>query len=344
MGCKKIVHPYFGRDASGQAIRDPAVYRALARDLNKAGRLAERAGLDFGYHNHQLEFVPLTGGSTGFDILTSQTDPRLVHFELDLYWTWRGAHDPVDVIRANRGRIRQVHVKDLDVEGGLPTSATASSTSVASSPTSGTPASRNTSWSGTTRAPRHAPRRRTGHRSRRLRLSRLTPVLKPIRGRLDEQNRIRFRAAAGHGRSGRTTVSRGSRTGPAAGQQLPESDAQRLPGRADEPRRPARPARAAHLPHRRGPHPRPAYRAEHPRRRHSGVRARRGGLAGVAIDPNFAQNKWVYLYYSPPLNTPVDDPATRASTRGRAGDRHRGGLAAVQGALRLSRFSWTGRS
>ncbi|KAB1917683.1 sugar phosphate isomerase/epimerase [Micromonospora noduli] len=119
VGCKKIVHPYFGRDASGQPIRDPAVYRALARDLNRAGRLAERAGLDFGYHNHQLEFVPLTGGSTGFDILSSQTDSRLVHFELDLYWTWRGAHDPVDVIRANRGRIRQVHVKDLDVEGGF---------------------------------------------------------------------------------------------------------------------------------------------------------------------------------------------------------------------------------
>ncbi|WP_406079995.1 sugar phosphate isomerase/epimerase family protein [Micromonospora sp. NBC_00858] len=119
VGSKKIVHPYFGRDANGQPIRDPAVYRALARDLNQAGRLAERAGLDFGYHNHQLEFVPLTDGSTGFDILTGQTDPRLVHFELDLYWTWRGAHDPVDVIRANRGRIRQVHVKDLDVEGGF---------------------------------------------------------------------------------------------------------------------------------------------------------------------------------------------------------------------------------
>ncbi|MFC4020092.1 TIM barrel protein [Micromonospora sp. GCM10011542] len=119
VGCQKIVHPYFGRGADGRPIRDPAVYRALARDLNRAGRLAERAGLDFGYHNHQLEFVPLTDGSTGFEILAEQTDPRLVHFELDLYWAWRGAHDPVDVIRAHRGRIRQVHVKDLDVEGGF---------------------------------------------------------------------------------------------------------------------------------------------------------------------------------------------------------------------------------
>ena len=39
------------------------------------------------------------------------------------------------------------------------------------------------------------------------------------------------------------------------------------------------------------------------------------GLQGVAIDPNFEDNHWVYAYYSPPLNTPVDDPSTPASTR-----------------------------
>ncbi|MFI6264846.1 sugar phosphate isomerase/epimerase family protein [Micromonospora sp. NPDC051006] len=119
VGCRKIVHPWFGLDSTGQPIRDPQVYRALARDLNRAGRMAERAGVDFGYHNHQLEFVPLTDGQTGFDILTGETDPRLVHFELDLFWTWRGAADPVDIIRAHRGRIRQVHVKDMDTNASF---------------------------------------------------------------------------------------------------------------------------------------------------------------------------------------------------------------------------------
>ncbi|WBB69017.1 sugar phosphate isomerase/epimerase [Micromonospora sp. WMMD812] len=119
VGCRKIVHPWFGLDSTGQPIRDPQVYRALARDLNRAGRLAERAGLEFGYHNHQLEFVPLSDGSTGFDVLTGETDPRLVHFELDLFWAWRGAQDPVDVIRAHRGRIRQVHVKDMDTNASF---------------------------------------------------------------------------------------------------------------------------------------------------------------------------------------------------------------------------------
>jgi cytochrome c len=34
------------------------------------------------------------------------------------------------------------------------------------------------------------------------------------------------------------------------------------------------------------------------------------GLQALAVDPNFQQNRWVYLYYSPPSNSPVDDPST----------------------------------
>jgi sugar phosphate isomerase/epimerase len=119
VGNKFIVHPFFGQDANGP-IRDAAVYRAFARDLNKAGELARRAGLDFGYHNHQAEFLRMTGTSrTGFDILTGETDPRLVHLEVDLFWAFRGAHDPVDLIAEHRGRIKQVHVKDLNVAGSF---------------------------------------------------------------------------------------------------------------------------------------------------------------------------------------------------------------------------------
>jgi cytochrome c len=67
------------------------------------------------------------------------------------------------------------------------------------------------------------------------------------------------------------------------------------------------------------------------------------GLQGVAIDPDFARNHWVYLYYSPPLNTPVDDPATPgvnegdAPTVGTAADWQR-----FKGAMRLSRFKLEG--
>ncbi|GFJ94294.1 PQQ-dependent sugar dehydrogenase [Phytohabitans rumicis] len=69
------------------------------------------------------------------------------------------------------------------------------------------------------------------------------------------------------------------------------------------------------------------------------------GLQGIAIDPDFARNKWVYLYYSPPLNTPTDDPATPdvnegdAPTDGTAAD-----WAPYRGVLRLSRFKLDGNT
>jgi sugar phosphate isomerase/epimerase len=120
VGNKYIVHPFFGVDASGQPIRDSSVYKAFAKDLNKAGALARKAGLSFGYHNHHNEFARQDGGTvTGYDILTRETDPGLVHLEVDLFWAFRGAHDPVDLIHQNRGRIRQVHVKDLAPSGSF---------------------------------------------------------------------------------------------------------------------------------------------------------------------------------------------------------------------------------
>ncbi|BCJ63731.1 ThuA domain-containing protein [Polymorphospora rubra] len=42
------------------------------------------------------------------------------------------------------------------------------------------------------------------------------------------------------------------------------------------------------------------------------------GLQSVTLDPDFANNKWVYLYYAPPLNTPVDDPSTPGVNEGDA--------------------------
>ena len=69
------------------------------------------------------------------------------------------------------------------------------------------------------------------------------------------------------------------------------------------------------------------------------------GLQGIAIDPNFRRNRWVYLYYSPPGDTPVDDPATPDVNEGDAP------LTGTQadwdrftGVVRLSRFKLRGNS
>lgn len=63
------------------------------------------------------------------------------------------------------------------------------------------------------------------------------------------------------------------------------------------------------------------------------------GLQAVAIDPYFERNHWVYIYYSPALSTPVDDPATPDDNEG---DAPRVGgtaeFARFRGVMRLSRF------
>ncbi|MEU2262021.1 ThuA domain-containing protein [Streptomyces sp. NPDC019645] len=53
------------------------------------------------------------------------------------------------------------------------------------------------------------------------------------------------------------------------------------------------------------------------------------GLQGVGIDPGFAQNRAIYLYYAPPLDTPAGD----APNEGTAAD-----FAEYDGVNRLSRF------
>jgi sugar phosphate isomerase/epimerase len=117
-----VVHPAFGINfGTGEVVRDRATWAAFARDLNEAGRMAREAGLRLGYHNHHWEFFRLTDdpSRTAFDVLIEETDPRLVHFELDLFWVTRGARDPVDLLRRLRGRVRQYHVKDMNQAGSF---------------------------------------------------------------------------------------------------------------------------------------------------------------------------------------------------------------------------------
>jgi sugar phosphate isomerase/epimerase len=122
LGSRFIVHPFFGINfGTGEVTRDFATWAAFAHDLNRAGRQARQAGLKLGYHNHNWEFFRLTDdpSMTAFDVLIEETDPRYVHFELDIFWSWRGAADPVDILRRINGRVLQYHVKDLNQAGSF---------------------------------------------------------------------------------------------------------------------------------------------------------------------------------------------------------------------------------
>jgi cytochrome c len=67
------------------------------------------------------------------------------------------------------------------------------------------------------------------------------------------------------------------------------------------------------------------------------------GLQSIALDPGFDGNKntWVYLYYSPPLDTPADDPATTSINEGDAPfEGTAADFAPYKGVIRLSKFKF----
>jgi sugar phosphate isomerase/epimerase len=88
-------------------------YKKLALKLNTAGEAAKAAGMQLAYHNHNFEFKDWGGGQTGFDVFVKETDPNLVKFEMDIYWTTRAGKDPIQLIKDNPGRIPMWHIKDM---------------------------------------------------------------------------------------------------------------------------------------------------------------------------------------------------------------------------------------
>jgi len=71
------------------------------------------------------------------------------------------------------------------------------------------------------------------------------------------------------------------------------------------------------------------------------------GLQSIALSPGFGKGSkkddWIYLYYSPPLDTPIDDPATPAVNEGDAPFTGTpADFAPFKGLIRLSRYRFTG--
>jgi sugar phosphate isomerase/epimerase len=87
-------------------------YKKLCDTLNEAGRVCQKAGIQFGYHNHDFEFQALDGQEP-YTVMLKETDPKLVKMELDLYWASHAGKDPVELFRQNPGRFPLVHLKDM---------------------------------------------------------------------------------------------------------------------------------------------------------------------------------------------------------------------------------------
>jgi sugar phosphate isomerase/epimerase len=109
LGSEYVTIPWLGAKIRQKADD----YKKIAEKLNEAGRICKASGIKIAYHNHDFEFVKI-GDTTGYNIMLSETDKKLVDFELDLYWAVRSGVDPLALFKAHPNRFKMWHIKDIN--------------------------------------------------------------------------------------------------------------------------------------------------------------------------------------------------------------------------------------
>ena len=104
IGMEYIVCPWIP-----EAQRD---WKKAAEKFNRCGEQTKKAGMQFAYHNHWFEFLPVDG-KLPYDELLKECDAHLVKMEMDLCWITAAGADPLKYFDRYPGRFPLVHVKDL---------------------------------------------------------------------------------------------------------------------------------------------------------------------------------------------------------------------------------------
>lgn len=107
IGCKYVVVPYL---AEGLRPGDPNFDEILAK-MENVGKLAREKGMTLLYHNHDFEFIKMSG-QYGLDFMYDAVCPEILKTELDCCWVKYAGEDPADYIRKYTGRAPVVHLKD----------------------------------------------------------------------------------------------------------------------------------------------------------------------------------------------------------------------------------------
>ena len=103
---------YLGGSIGGVSKLNPLDdYKRLADLMNAVGEQCKKAGLQFAYHNLNVEFRE-HDGVVPYDWLLAHTDPHSVQLEIDCYWLTRAGGDPVEYFEKYPGRTPLLHIKD----------------------------------------------------------------------------------------------------------------------------------------------------------------------------------------------------------------------------------------
>jgi sugar phosphate isomerase/epimerase len=106
-GGKHIVQAWLPAEPTLDALK------RFAEQLNNAGEICKKAGVKFGYHNHNTEFKPEVEGHAVIDILLQNTDPKLVSFQFDLGHALNGGADLLAYLKKYPKRFIWWHASDF---------------------------------------------------------------------------------------------------------------------------------------------------------------------------------------------------------------------------------------
>lgn len=110
IGMKYLICPWKGPQKS---LSD---FKRFAADFNVKGEICRKNGIRFAYHNHDYSFKPLEGRLPQ-DVMMEETDPKLVDFEMDIYWVVTAGEDASAWFKKYNNRFRLCHIKDREKNG-----------------------------------------------------------------------------------------------------------------------------------------------------------------------------------------------------------------------------------
>ena len=96
--------------------RNVETYKKMIAEWNKVGEIMKNVGIQFGYHNHNFEFLPTDGMVPYYDVFLKEMDADLITMELDCYWATKAGQDPVEMFNKYPGRFQLLHFKDMAAE------------------------------------------------------------------------------------------------------------------------------------------------------------------------------------------------------------------------------------
>jgi sugar phosphate isomerase/epimerase len=108
-GCPVVIMPWL---PMGERPATGAGWQAVGARLAKLGAAFNAAGIRFGYHNHEWEFLSYDG-RTALDWILSVSTPDVVGLEMDLGWVARSGNSPLAVATQYADRLVSIHCKDI---------------------------------------------------------------------------------------------------------------------------------------------------------------------------------------------------------------------------------------